>query len=149
MHLEGRCIINATQRNVWEFISNPEMIAKCLPGLEKFEAKDAKSFSVTMKVGISFVRGEFKFTFSLLDQTPPSHSRFEAYGKGAGVSVHLDASIDLHEIGLTITELVWKADAELGVLLAEFSPSLLQSSTGKFTQDFFDCVKSKLEAKSD
>ena len=146
MHLEGIYTLKTARIKVWDFISDPKEIAKCLPGLEKFEARDTKSFSVTLKVGISFVKGDFKFTFNLLEQTPPSNSRFEAIGKSAGVSVHLIASIDLHELEPTVTELAWKADTELGGLLVELSPSLLELSTSKFTQNFFECVKTKLEA---
>jgi len=145
LHLEGTYQLQTSRPKVWDFISNPDKIAHCLPDLESFEMKDSKTFSVTVRAGISFVRGTFKFDFTLLDQQPPSHSRFEAVGKGAGVSVKLDTSIDLKEIGPNTTELAWKTDAQLGGLLGELSPSLIQNSTGKLTQDFFECVKSKLE----
>jgi carbon monoxide dehydrogenase subunit G len=146
LHLEGTHIIKATQPKVWDFISDPEKIAHCLPDLQSLEVKDSKSFTVNVKVGIAFVRGEFKFDFTLLDQTPPSHSKFEASGRGAGVSVRLNASMDLKAIDDQTTQLSWKTDAELGGLLSEISASLLQSSTNKFTQQFFQCVKEKLEA---
>jgi carbon monoxide dehydrogenase subunit G len=146
MHLEGKYHLKQPPTKVWDFVSKPEEIAKCLPDLQKFEVKDAHSFTVTVKVGISFVRGNFKFDFTLLDQKPPSHSRFEAMGKGAGVSVRLSANMDLKEAEDGGTELEWQADAEMGGLLGEISPSLIQGSTGKFTQQFFDCVKSKLES---
>lgn len=149
MHLEGVCTLSAARLEVWNFVSTPELIAKCLPGLMKFEKIDEKSFKVTVKVGISFVRGDFNFTFNLLDQTPPSHSQFEAYGKSAGVSVHLNSSIDLREIDISRTELLWRADSAMEGLLTELSPSLLQSSTKKFTQDFFNNLKAKLERNSD
>ena len=146
MHLEGTFLLKRPRAQVWEFISKPEEIAKCLPGLESFEVKDSKTFAVTVKVGIAFVSGSFRFDFTLLDQRPPSHSRFEAVGKGAGVSVRLTASMDLNDVDAGTTELAWKSDAELGGLLGEISPSLIQNSTNKFTQQFFDCVKAKLES---
>ncbi|MGD0690345.1 MAG: carbon monoxide dehydrogenase subunit G [Candidatus Bathyarchaeia archaeon] len=146
MHLEGTYILNRPREEVWQFISKPEEIAKCLPDLQSLEVKDSKTFTVSVKVGIAFVRGSFKFDFTLLDQKPPSHSKFEAVGKGAGVSVRLTASMDLNEIDAGTTELAWKTDAELGGLLGEISPSLIQNSTNKFTMQFFDCVKSKLES---
>lgn len=133
---------------MWSFISDPDAIAHCLPDLQTLEVKDSKTFTVTVKVGIAFVRGSFKFDFTLLDQDPPSHSRFEAMGKGAGVSVRLTATLDLKEADANSTELGWKTDAELGGLLAEISPSLIQSSTSKFTQQFFECVKTKLELQA-
>lgn len=92
------------------------------------------------------MRGTFKFDFTLVDQVPPTHSKFEAVGKGAGVSVRLTASMDLKEIDSGTTELAWQAVAELGGLLGEISPSLIQSSTNKFTQQFFECVKTRLES---
>jgi len=146
MHLEGRYLLKAPQVQVWDFVSKPEEIAKCLPDLQSFEMKDSHSFTVTVKVGISFVRGNFKFDFTLLDQRPPSHSKFEAIGRGAGVSVRLSASMDLKATEDDETELEWQADVEMGGLLAEISPSLIQGSTSRFTQQFFDCVKSKLES---
>ncbi len=146
MHLEGTYLLKNPRARVWDFISKPEQIASCLPDLQSLEVKDSKTFTVTVKVGIAFVRGSFRFDFTLLDQKPPYHSRFEATGKGAGVSVRLAASMDLNEVDAETTELTWKTDAELGGLLGEISPSLIQNSTNKFTQQFFDCVKSKLES---
>ncbi|MGA8856691.1 MAG: carbon monoxide dehydrogenase subunit G [Candidatus Bathyarchaeia archaeon] len=146
MHLEGTYLLNRPREEVWQFISKPEEIAKCLPDLQSLEVKDSKTFTVSVKVGIAFVRGSFKFDFTLLDQKPPSHSQFEAVGRGAGVSVRLTASMDLNEVDAGTTELAWKTDAELVGLLGEISLSLIQNSTNKFTMQFFDCVKSKLES---
>lgn len=146
MHIEGISCLNAPREKTWNFLSDPQKIANCLPGLEHLEVKDSQNFTVTLKVGISFVRGSFKFFFTLLDQTPPSHSRFEATGKGAGVSLKLNTSIDLTDLGNESTQLNWNADAELGGLLTELSSSLIQNSANKFTKEFFDCLKEKLEA---
>jgi len=141
MHLEGSYNLAAPVAKTWEFVSNPEKIANCLPGLEHFELRDSKNFIVTLKVGISFVRGSLHFSFKLLDQIPPSYSRFEATGKGAGVSVNLSASMQLVDSGNGTTQLNWNSDADLGGLLAELSPSLIKNSTDKFTREFFDSVK--------
>jgi len=146
MHIEGSYRLDAPVKKAWDFVSNPEKIGNCLPGLEHLEVKDPENFNVTVKVGISFVRGSFKFTFRLLDQTPPSRSRFEAIGKGAGVSVKLNASVQLADLGNNATQLNWQADADLGGLLTELSPSLIQNSTDKFTKEFFDCLKRKVES---
>lgn len=148
MHLEGTYILKRPRADVWNFISEPEEIAKCLPDLQSIEVKDSKTFTVTLKVGIAFVRGSFKFDFTLLDQKPPNHSAFQAMGRGAGVSVRLTSNMDLREVDDNTTELAWMTDAELGGLLNEISPTLIQSSTSKFSQQFFECVKSKLESAS-
>jgi len=146
MHIQGSYRLNAPIKKAWDFVSNPENIGNCLPGLEHLEVKDPENFNVTVKVGISFVHGSFKFTFKLLNQTPPSHSKFEAIGKGAGVSVKLNATMHLVDLSNNATQLNWQADADLGGLLTELSPSLIQNSADKFTKDFFDCLKRKVES---
>jgi len=146
LHLQGTYILNRPREEVWQFISKPEEIARCLPDLQSLEVKDSKTFTVSVKVGIAFVHGSFKFDFTLLDQKSPSHSKFEAVGRGAGVSVRLTANLDLKEIDAGTTELAWTTDAELGGLLSEIPLSLIQNSINKFTKQFFDCVKSKLES---
>lgn len=145
MHLEGTYELNCPRNDVWKFISDPQQIARCLPDLQSLNVKDANHFVATVKVGIAFVRGTLKFDFTLIDQTPPSHSTFEAVGKGAGVSIRLNATMDLKEISAHTTELLWKTEVQLGGLLGEISPSLIQNSTDKMTHQFFECIKSQLE----
>ena len=145
MHLEGSYLLRCPREKAWSFVSTPRQVASCLPGLEDLEVKDTRTFLVTVRVGISFVKGSFRFLFTLLDQVPPEHSRFEADGKGAGVSVHLSATLDLSEQDGS-TQLNWKTDAQLGGLLAEISPSLITNSTNKYTTEFFECIKRKLES---
>ena len=110
--------------------------------------KSAKSFTVTSKVKLAFVSGTFKLDFNYLDLTPPSHLTFEAVGEGLGVSIRLNTAIDLKTCGDSETELAWKAEAQLRGLIAELSPGLIQSGADKFTRQFFERVKSKLDAQS-
>ncbi len=53
--------------------------------------------------------------------------------------------MDLKEISADSTELAWKSEVQLGGLLGEISPSLIQNSTDKMTRQFFDCIKAQLE----
>jgi uncharacterized protein len=145
LHLEGTYVLNCPRNDVWKFISDPQKIAQCLPDLQRLDVKDGKHFAATMKVGVVFVRGTLKFDFTLIDQTPPSHSTFEALGKGAGVSLRLNATMDLKEIGAGTTELAWRTEVQLGGLLGEISPSIIQNSTDKMTRQFFACIKAQLE----
>jgi len=147
MHLEGTYKIECPQAAVWKFISDPQQIGQCLPGLERLDLKDDNHFTITVKVGIAFLRGTFRFDFTLLDQAPPTHSRFSAVGKGAGVSVRLEAAMDLKENERATTELIWKCDVEVGGLLGEVSPSLIRGSADVFTRELFSCIKSKLEGQ--
>jgi len=147
MLLTGSYTLKADLEKVWNFISNPKEIANCFPGLVEFKPIDGRSFTVTVRVSMSIIKGDFKLTFSLLDQTPPTHSEFEATGRGAGISIQMKTSIDLSEPQTHTTELSWKSNVEIGGLLGELSPGLIQSSAEKIMNGFFDSVRSKVESK--
>jgi carbon monoxide dehydrogenase subunit G len=149
MNLQGSYVLHANEQRVWDFMSDPKKFGNCLPELQSLEVVDDKTFRVTVRVGMLFFRGKLKFDFTIQERSPPTHTRFEGVGKGAGVSVRLDVNVDLKsqdDPAVAGTELSWRADAQLGGLLSEISPSLLQSNTSKFTRQFFECVKAKVEA---
>jgi len=145
MHLEGKYLLQASRNDVWQLVSNPEKVAKCLPGLQQFEVKDPNTFVVTLQAGISFFKANFKFTFTLLDQNPPSHVRFQADGGGAGVSIKMDTTMDLSDPQPESTEMSWKTDTEMRGPFGELSPSLLRNNTGGFSEQFMSCIKRQLE----
>jgi len=148
VRLEGKFEINCDPGAAWKFISDPQQIAQCLPDLQRLDVRDNTHFTVLVRVGMAFIRGTFKFDFTLLDQTAPTHSKFEAIGKGAGVSIRLQATIDLKETKHATTELSWNSDVALGDLLGEVSPSLIQGGAHNFTREFFSCIKSELESQA-
>jgi len=149
LHLEGKYALESSRNDVWELISNPERVAECLPGLQQFEVKDANTFVVTLQAGFSFFKTNFRFTFTLLDQNPPSHVRFQAHGGGAGVSIKMETSMDLSETQPGSTEISWRTDAEVRGPFGELSPSLLQNSRGGFTEQFLSCIKRQLEIREE
>jgi carbon monoxide dehydrogenase subunit G len=146
MKLEGRQTLRAGREKVWEFISDPAKFGNCLPELQSLEVSDDKNFKVVVRVGMLFIRGKLRFDFVVKERSAPSHTSFSGDGRGAGVSIKLVVNVDMNEEGPDLTELSWTADAELGGLLSEVSQSLLQSNTTKFTKQFFDCVKARVEA---
>jgi len=150
MHLRGKYVLQANRNVVWGIVSNPEKVVKCLPGLQQFEVKDANTFVVTLQAGISFFKVNFKFTFALLDQDPPTHVRFRANGGGAGVSIKMDTIMDLSESQPGSTEVSWETDAELRSPFGELSSSVIHNSTRNgFGEQFLSCIKKQLEILSE
>ncbi|HUK49905.1 MAG TPA: SRPBCC domain-containing protein [Terriglobales bacterium] len=145
MIIEGSHTLSHPCRRVWDFISDPNQIVQCLPETARFEIKNAKSFTVISKVKIAFLSGTFKLDFNYLEQVPPSRLTFEAVGEGLGVFIRLNTVIDLKTREVSTTELKWKTDAEVGGILAELPPTLIQAGTDNYTRRFFECVKSKLD----
>jgi len=144
LNFDGAYQINAPREKVWEFIIDPNKIGKCLPDLKTLEVGPDNTFTAVARVGIGFMKGDFKFHLAILDQTPPSHARLKGTGSGAGSSVNMNASIDLAEADGG-TKLTYRAEAQIGGTLASVGQRVIGGTVEKTITQVFDCVKMQLE----
>jgi hypothetical protein len=145
MNFEGTCQVNAPREKVWEFVIDPTRIGKCLPDLKSLEVEADNRFTAVARVGIGFMKGDFKFQLAIVEQTPPSHARLRGTGSGVGSNVNMETSIDLAEVDQG-TKLTYKAEVQIGGTLASVGQRVIGGSVEKTIAQVFDCVKKKLEA---
>lgn len=145
MKFEGSYIINAPRQKVWEFLIDPNAIAKCLPDLQRLDIEGPDKFSALVKVGVGFIKGDFKMRLQITEKQPPSHATMTITGSGASSSVDVLTTIDLTDKG-PATELKWAADVKVGGLMAGLGQRMMGSATEKTVSDMFECVKKQLEA---
>ncbi len=145
MKFEGSYTINAPRQKVWEFLIDPNAIAKCLPDLQRLDIEGPDKFSALVKVGVGFIKGDFKMRLQITEKQPPSHATMTITGSGASSSVDVLTTIDLADKG-PATELKWTADVKVGGLMAGLGQRMMGSATEKTVSDMFECVKKQLEA---
>jgi len=144
MHFEGTFDIKASRQKVWDFISVPNNVAKCLPDLQKLEVVAPDRFKATVKAGVGFVKGTFNFEFTMLDMQPLTHAKLSGHGSGTGSTVDLETVIDLSDLP-DGTRMAWKADAKVGGLIASVGQRLLEGAAQKIVNNLFTCLKKQLE----
>jgi carbon monoxide dehydrogenase subunit G len=145
MHFEGVFDIKAPRRKVWDFVSVPNNIAKCLPDLQKLEVIAPDHFKATVKAGVGFIKGTFNFEFKMFDMQPPTHAKLSAHGSGTGSTIDLETTMDLSDLPDGGTRMTWKADAKVGGLIASVGQRLLEGAAQKVVSSLFTCIKKQLE----
>jgi len=145
LNFEGTYQINAPRQKVWDFVIDPNKIGKCLPDLKSLEVGENNEFTAIARVGIGFMKGDFKFRLAIVEQTPPSHARLKGTGTGVGSSVNMETAMDLAESGEG-TKLTYKAEVQIGGTLASVGQRVIGSTTEKTIADVFACVKKQLES---
>ena len=144
LNFDGTYQIKAPREKVWDFVIDPNKIGKCLPDLKNLEVGADNKFTAIARVGIGFMKGDFKFQLAIVEQTPPSHARLKGTGTGVGGSVNMDTSIDLAEADGG-TKLAYKADVQIGGTLASVGQRVIGGTAEKTIADVFSCVKKQLE----
>jgi len=144
MNFEGTQEIKASRQQVWDFVTNPNNLARCLPDLKSLEVEGQDKFNAVVRAGIGFIKGDFKFKLALLDKIPPSHARLAGTGTGAGSSVDLDALMDLTEVD-GHTKLTYKAVVKVGGAMATVAQNMFQRKAEGIVTDVFSSVRANVE----
>ncbi|HEY7728851.1 MAG TPA: SRPBCC domain-containing protein, partial [Candidatus Eisenbacteria bacterium] len=111
MHFEGTVDITAPREAVWRFLTDPQKVAGCAPGVESVEVVvPNERFRATASVGFGSVRARFVTDVEWLDLEAPSRARMKAHGNAPGSAVDATSEMALRDAGDGGTELQWSAD---------------------------------------
>ena len=147
MHFDGTVSINAPRQKVWEYLTDPNSVSECAPGLKSVEVIEPdKKFRAVAGVGFGSVKVTFEVDVEWVVLDPPNHARMKAHGKAPGSGVDITSVMNLTNGSEDFTELQWSADIVVVGTIASLASRLMNSMTRKLTGEFFSCVKGKIEA---
>src|SRR6516164_7774537 len=149
MHFEGTVSIQAPRQRVWEFLTDPEKVSTCAPGLEKLEiVEPGKKFRATTSVGFGSVKVRFVNDVEWVEMDPPNLARMKAHGTAPGSGVDAETSMTLTDGRDGATDLAWTADVQVVGTVASLAARLMGGVTKKLTAAFFDSVRKAIEARA-
>jgi len=146
MRFEGSVPINAPRDKVWAFVTDPEQVGQCGPGVETIDVVDATHFKAVAKVGIGFISARFNTDMEFAELEPPSRALIKVHGQAPGSAVDATAEMHLSDGPDGSTVMDWSADVNIAGTLASIGARLIEGTANKMIGQTFDCMKSKLEA---
>ena len=146
MRFEGSTEINAPRDEVWAYVTDPNQVGQCGPGVESIEVIDDTHFKATAKVGIGFISARFNVNMEFAELTAPDAAIIKAHGQAPGSAVDADASMRLSDGANGGTVMDWSADVNISGTLASVGARLIEGTANKMIGQTFDCMKRALEA---
>lgn len=147
MQFSGSVEIAAPRDRVWDFVSDPQQMGGCGPGVESVEVVDDDHFRAKAKVGVGPINAKFSVDAEFTERIAPDSASVRARGKAPGSAVDGSANMKLRD-GETpdTTVMDWTADVQFSGMMASLGARLIEGTTNKLIGQTFTCVKSKLEA---
>ena len=145
MQFSGSVEIAAPRERVWAFVTDPEQVGQCGPGVESIEVIDATHFKATAKVGIGFISARFVVNMEFAEMTAPDHATIKAHGQAPGSAVDATAQMHLSDGAAGGTLMDWSADVNIAGTLASVGARLIEGTANKMIGQTFDCMKTTLE----
>ncbi len=147
MNFEGSITIQAPRERVWAFLTNPETVSECAPGVQSLEIlTPGEKFRAVAAVGIGSMRVTFNTDVEWTELDPPNRARMKARGSAPGSAVEAEAEMVLEDGAEGSTEMRWSADVAVMGTIASLSSRMMGSVAEKLTGEFFECVGRKIEA---
>ncbi|MFL5674201.1 MAG: SRPBCC family protein [Chloroflexota bacterium] len=146
MHFEGSVPIKASREKVWAFVTDPDQVGQCGPGVESIDVIDPTHFKAAAKVGIGFISAKFNVNMEFAELQPPDKAVIKAHGQAPGSAVDANASMTLSDDADGGTVMDWVADVNLSGTLASVGARMIEGTANKMIGQTFECMKTKLEA---
>ena len=148
MILEGKFTLKAPIQLLWDTLLDPETLRSCIPGAEKIDRLDEKTYDCVIKQKVGPISVRFKFINTLSKIEPPNHVEMEGEGEDIGKAGRFTqrTTIDLIEQQGDEVEISYRCNANIVGKLAMFGDRILKTKAKKLEAEFTAALKEKLES---
>jgi uncharacterized protein len=147
MLMEGKFTIKAPIQKLWETLLDPETLLSCIPGAEKIERIDEKTFDCVVKQKVGPISVKFKFKSVLSKVDPPTHIEVDGEGEDIGKAGHFvqKSVVDLRETPEGEVEVSYRTDATIVGKLAMFGDRIMRAKAKKVEEEFTKALQERLK----
>ncbi len=139
MELNGEYRFSAPRSVVWKMLMDPQALKAAIPGCQALDEVGPDSYDMTVKIGISAIRGTYSGNVTMSDPQPESTYQLVAQGSGRPGSVVGRATITLSEDG-DETQLRYEADVKATGPIARLGSRLIGGAAKMMAGRFFKAM---------
>jgi len=146
MQLKGDVTIQAPRKKVWDFMTDPNQIGQCAPGVEKIEMiEPLKRYRGVVSVGFGAVKARFSGDVEILELDEPNRAKLKAHGSATGSVADAISEMHLSDGPQGATNVHWTADVNVSGQLASLAARLMVPVSQKLASQFYDEVRKRIE----
>ena len=140
MKITGSYDFNAGAVRVWDVLTDPKVLAGCIPGCEGLDPVGDGEYQAVLTVGVGPIRGRYNAKVSMRDLVPHQSYRLVVQGTGATGFLNGEARITLVETDGKTTVGV-EGDFQAGGPIARVGQRLMDSVARMMLDRFFTCMQ--------
>ncbi len=148
MLFEGKIRVKATIQKLWDTLMEAETLRECIPGAEKIEQLDERTYDCVIKQKVGPISVRFKFKNELVELNPPTHVEMQGKGEDIGKAGHVSqrTTIDLKEVEGGEVEIAYQSNVTIVGKLAMFGDRIMKAKAKKVEADFTNALQEKLRS---
>ena len=146
MEFSGTQTIAVPIDKVWAYLLDVNKVAACAPGFQSLEVLGEEHWKAIVGVGVGAVKAKFTMDVTRPELQAPERMVVKGRGKAPGSAVDMSGDMQLSAVADNQTRMDWKASVVVSGTIASVGARLLQGLAEKLTGQFFDCLKTNLQA---
>ena len=146
MKIEGTHELRVKRERVFQVLTDPEVLKRCIPGCERLEKTGENAYAATLRAGVGSIKGIFTGNVRLEDLRAPEHYRLVVDGKGQPGFLKGTGDLDLEEQG-DATIIKYTGDVQVGGTIASVGQRMIQGAARMMASQFFTAIEA--EAKTE
>jgi len=144
MRVEGQFAFDGiSPLAVWNFLTDANRIAECLPGCEKLVQTGQETYDMQLKFGVGAISGAFSGSVRLHDLQPTSEYQMSVTGSGAPGFVNGEGKVQITSNGAGAL-VQYSGDVSAGGPIASLGQRMIGGAARMVIDQFFKCVAGKL-----
>jgi carbon monoxide dehydrogenase subunit G len=148
MIIEGKFTVKAPIQKLWDTLFDVQALAACLPGTEKIEQLDEKTYDVTMKQKVGIIKVTMKGKQTLTKVQAPNHLEMEGEAEDMTKLGRMKdkVTMDLKELSNGEVEIAYNIDVSMVGKLAMFGDRVMRSKATEVEREFVKNLSAKLSS---
>ena len=145
LRVTGEYTFDADIQTVWDALLSPNTLASCIPGCESITPSGEDSYSIELNVRVAAVSGRYTGEVSVENRRHLESYTMVVSGSGRGGTVRGSGDLSFSESdGRTTVHI--SGDTQVTGVVARVGQRLLGGASRMMMNQFFECLRSKIEA---
>jgi carbon monoxide dehydrogenase subunit G len=148
MRIEGSFIVAAPRERVFAEITDPALMASCVPGCEAIEVVDPKTYRARVLIEVGPIKARFNLIVEVKSEEPPerviSVTRGEEGSRASMLSANNELVLAPAEGGGT--EVKYVSEVSVTGRLGKFGLGIMKKKAEQLGAKFADNFRGKIEA---
>jgi carbon monoxide dehydrogenase subunit G len=149
MLIQGKFTVKSGIQEVWDCVLKPGTLAACIPGAEKIEAIDERTYESVVKQKVGPIAVRLKFTTRLVEIEAPRYVKAVGRGGDEGKmgTFSQETQVTLSEIGKGETEISYASNVSLVGRLATFGERIMRAKVKSVGEEFTRNLQKAVEGQ--
>jgi len=145
MDVKGNHVFKVSRERLWNYLMDPEVLAKITPGISKLEVTGTDAYNTISNIKIGPVKGAFKGKLKVEDKSEPNSFviNMEQLSKIGNAHAKINMRIEENESGLA--ELFFDGNAKLSGMIARTGQRVLSGVANAITKEVFSALENHID----